>query len=61
VSEHPWPSTIAVVGAGTMGVGGAHVAPLLVPRVDIDLEYGDVVSVDECLQAVEGLVGAHAG
>ena len=27
---------------------------------DIDLKYGDVVSLDECLAALEGLVGAHA-
>lgn len=27
---------------------------------DIDLKYGDVVSLDECLTALEGLVGAHA-
>ncbi len=28
---------------------------------DIDLKYGDVVSLDECLGALEGLVAAHAG
>lgn len=28
---------------------------------DIDLKYGDVVSLDECLGALEELVGAHAG
>ena len=28
---------------------------------DIDLKYGDVVSLDECLEALEGLVAAHAG
>ena len=28
---------------------------------DIDLKYGDVVSVDECLAALEALVGTHAG
>ena len=27
---------------------------------DIDLKYGDVVPLDECLEALEGLVGAHA-
>jgi len=27
---------------------------------DIDLKYGDVVSLDECLEALEGLVAAHA-
>ena len=27
---------------------------------DIDLKYGDVVSLDECLDALEGLVAAHA-
>src|SRR4029079_1618491 len=27
---------------------------------DIDLKYGDVVAVDECLEALEGLVAAHA-
>lgn len=28
---------------------------------DIDLKYGDVVSTDECLEALGELVGAHAG
>jgi len=28
---------------------------------DIDLKYGDVVSLDECLAALEELVGTHAG
>ena len=28
---------------------------------DIDLKYGDVVSLDECLEALGALVGAHAG
>ena len=28
---------------------------------DIDLKYGDVVSLDECLDALGGLVAAHAG
>ena len=27
---------------------------------DIDLKYGDVVSLDECLDALEELVAAHA-
>lgn len=27
---------------------------------DIDLKYGDVVSLDECLEALGGLVAAHA-
>ena len=27
---------------------------------DIDLKYGDVVPLDECLAALEGLVGTHA-
>ena len=27
---------------------------------DIDLKYGDVVPLDECLEALEGLVAAHA-
>ena len=27
---------------------------------DIDLKYGDVVSLDECLTALGELVGAHA-
>jgi maleamate amidohydrolase len=35
----------------------AHEAALY----DIDLKYGDVVSLDECLEALEGLVAAHAG
>jgi len=35
----------------------AHEAALY----DIDLKYGDVVALDECLDALEGLVGAHAG
>jgi maleamate amidohydrolase len=26
---------------------------------DIDLKYGDVVSIDECLEALGGLVAAH--
>jgi maleamate amidohydrolase len=34
----------------------AHEASLY----DIDLKYGDVVSLDECLSALEGLVAAHA-
>ena len=34
----------------------AHEAALY----DIDLKYGDVVSVDECLEALGGLVAAHA-
>ena len=34
----------------------AHEAALY----DIDLKYGDVVPLDECLAALEGLVGAHA-
>jgi nicotinamidase-related amidase len=33
----------------------AHEAALY----DIDLKYGDVISVDECLEALEGLVDAH--
>src|SRR6187551_629481 len=28
---------------------------------DIDLKYGDVVSLDECVEALGALVGAHAG
>jgi maleamate amidohydrolase len=35
----------------------AHEAALY----DIDLKYGDVVSLDESLEALGGLVGAHAG
>ena len=35
----------------------AHEAALY----DIDLKYGDVVSLDECLDALEALVGVHAG
>jgi nicotinamidase-related amidase len=34
----------------------AHEAALY----DIDLKYGDVVSLDECLEALGGLVAAHA-
>jgi nicotinamidase-related amidase len=34
----------------------AHAAALY----DIDQKYGDVVSLGECLDALEGLVGAHA-
>lgn len=34
----------------------AHEAALY----DIDLKYGDVLSLDECLEALEELVGAHA-
>jgi len=34
----------------------AHEAALY----DIDLKYGDVVSLDECLEALEGLVASHA-
>ena len=34
----------------------AHEASLY----DIDLKYGDVLSLDECLEGLEGLIGAHA-
>ena len=36
----------------SVGNGGA--------QYDIDLKYGDVVSLDECLTGLGGLVGTHA-
>ena len=32
----------------------------IIKLYDVGLERGDVVSLDECLAALEGLVGTHA-
>lgn len=41
-------------------VGDRNIAAHDAALYDIDLKYGDVVSIDECLEALGGLVGTHA-
>lgn len=41
-------------------VGDRNPAAQEAALYDIDLKYGDVVSLDECLEALGGLVAAHA-
>ncbi len=41
-------------------VGDRNTAAHDAALYDIDLKYGDVVSIDECLDALGGLVAAHA-
>jgi maleamate amidohydrolase len=40
-------------------VGDRNAAAHDAALYDIDQKYGDVVSLDECLDALGGLVGAH--
>ncbi len=55
VLQHGYRPVVPREAWSAIGNPAAHEAALY----DIDLKYGDVVSLDECLAALEVLVGAH--